>query len=310
MGSSIQLQGFHVRPPRDDERAAVDALFDPHVLGDGPIIALAAYGQPGDVLLGATIARPGGGGNPAIAHLLLYVHEWARRRGVGTKLIMHLYQLALANGCLSLIHGGFVNDGSDEHAFARRLGFTPERSLRQWHITVPQHRTWAPRLINRFGRSHPDVVGVQLLGHWQVDALPIAEFFTAQYGGFTDRYLQQIRERELHSDLSVVAMLDGRVLGATLVELIPGMHGRPDAANLRLIAVEPEFRRGPLPLFICNNLADRLDEWKVEHVFFDADEVHDSFATGYGRRCGGEAGKPRHRLSIGADDMRRHMPSD
>ncbi len=302
-----KLTGFEILPPRPDQQQAVDALFGDDPLGRENLHRLAAFGRPGDMLLGAITVRPGSGGDPTIAHFRIHIIEQLRRQGIGTKLAQHLFQMALANNCRTLILGEFVNDGSSQHAFTQAIGMTPQRSYKRWHVTASASLKWAMPYLQPYRDSHPHLVGTQVVPLAEVDPAAVSQFFTEFYGGYADRYQQDIRNNLTHNQLSAVAIRDGQILAATLVELMTATKDRPDCARLNLIAVRRDLRLGPLAVLLSADMATRMQLYGIEDCVFNADEQHDRYAVSYAKRCKGRSGVTQYRMAIDADRMRQEM---
>src|SRR5688500_13467996 len=92
---NFAFQSYQVREPRPQEIAGLAEPFARSLLGSERLKYLGAFGQPGEVPLGAVAWRaydmPGGALGVGFQ---IFVRPEVRRRGVGTNLMRQLFAVA------------------------------------------------------------------------------------------------------------------------------------------------------------------------------------------------------------------------
>ena len=122
-----KLEGFTIRPAVGDDWQAVREWFHGSQMGWQNVLSWVAWGQPGDVPLGAVVARPLGDGR--LGQCLFHVCPEYRRRGVGRLLAIHLFRAMEANKVEKLVLAEVIHEERLDRLFFESMGFTPEREL-------------------------------------------------------------------------------------------------------------------------------------------------------------------------------------
>jgi GNAT superfamily N-acetyltransferase len=297
---AITLQGFDVRRPRADELPLIEPWFAGSQLGWSESLVQAAFGQPGDVPLGAVIVRPSRGGT--VGQFTIYVRPDCRRRGIGRHLMGHLYQLALANKAEHLVLTELVHQDEPENDFYRAVGLTPDLSLGTYELDLPNAASpLCEPIARRFMKSHRHLSGVRIVSLEAVDPGHAAAFLTTHYSGFVEQQTQRMREGFFDRTLSTVAVReDGSISGLALFVSKPN----DPAIFLDLVLTEPTTRNGPTPLVLFAETARLSLAAGKTTVVFEADSKHDPFAVGFAHRCGVTSPRwYRYRYTIGRADF-------
>jgi GNAT superfamily N-acetyltransferase len=289
------IKGFVVRPPTPHETASLLDFFPTSPLGNENLSLLGAFGQPGDVPLGALIVRPASRGGTNVGHFQVFVRPDARRRGIGSTLMTHLYQLASRNFAARLVLAELVHEDSGENAFCRAVGLSTERSFNSYSIPIELGVMNLCRPIaNRFERSHPHLARTDIVPLESLDPEQLALFITTHYTGFLDERVRRLRAGAYNRELSVAAVRGGEILAAMLVCTKAGER----SVMIDLIVTAPPLRRGPAPIVLLQHAGETALARGYVHCVFEADESHDFFAVGSALRCGSTAQWKRHRYAI------------
>lgn len=302
------LTGFRIRPPEPSELAPVDELLKTPVFQGKGVYRLAAYAEPGELLVGAVAVKVGGGGDSGIAHFDLEIAGFARRSGVGRQLILRLFEVALSNNCCRLVCSKLLQDKSPAHQFAEALGFSPERTFLRWFLTTAKSLQVTVRVHERYRNRHTQLKDIQFLSLHQADPDAVAQCLFRNYGGYVDSYLRGIKDGTSHPRMSTIAVHNGRVVAASMWHLVPPNFPRlKPIAELRLIVVDPEYQKGPLALCLCWEGSERVQCEGIPDITLEADLKYDTFANSYAKKCKAVSSHSRHRLSISGEAMAKAL---
>jgi GNAT superfamily N-acetyltransferase len=294
------LQGFQVRSGRPHEAPALLAFFPNNPLGQKNLLLLGAFGQPGDVPLGAAIIRASRRGNLNLGHFLIWVRPECRRRQIGARLMSHLFQLAIKNDADQLTLAELIHQDRPDNAFFTAVGLSIERSFATFQAPLQKALTTiSGPIAARFERSHPHLAGAQIVPLGQLDIEDVAQFFVQHYPGFVDQRLEQLASGHYDLSVSVGAVREGKLFGGALVRSKPN----EPSIYLDLILVAPEFRSGPAPVVLCAHISRIGMARGYTHCVFESDERFDHFATGFAKRCGAERQWHRHRYGISRGEL-------
>jgi ribosomal protein S18 acetylase RimI-like enzyme len=289
------LRGFVVRSPKPSEIPTLLGFCTPCPFGTQNVTPLGAFGQPGDVPLGAVVVRAVTRAGQSVGHFVLSVRIDCRRRGVGRMLMTHLYQLAAENRADRLVLAELIHEDRAENAFCRAVGLSPQRTLGTYRIPIGHgFATVCEPVARRFERSHPHLVGTSVLPLRDLDAGQVARFFAANYGGFIDCRLEQLRSDHFDLSISNAITRDGEIRSAMLVR---SRVGEP-TVFVDLMASTPALRNGPAPLVLLAHAAPVASVAGFTHCVFEADADHDRFAVGAAIRCGATMEGRRYRYAI------------
>jgi hypothetical protein len=290
------LQGFVVRPPKPSEISSLLGFFNPSPLGTQNLTLLGAFGQPGDVPLGAVAVRPVTRAGLSVGHFVIFVRIDCRRRGIGRMLMRHLYQFAANNRADRLALAELIHEDRGENAFYRAVGLSPQRTLASYRIPIGHgFTTVCEPAARRFERSHPHLAGTRVVPLRELDAELVSHFFAANYGGFAERFAGQLRGG--HYDLSISTAIvrgDDEVLSAMLIRSRPG----EPAVFVDLMVSTPALHNGPAPLVLLAHAAPVASAAGSTHCVFEADADYDRFAVGAALRCGATMEGKRFRYAI------------
>ena len=299
---SITLQGFDVRRPRPEELPVIESWFAYSQIGWAHCLVQAAFGQPGDVPLGAVIVRATQNGK--VGQFTIFVRPDCRRRGVGRQLMRRLYQLAETNNAEHLVLTELIHQDEPENAFFRAVGLSPDISLGTFELDIPSKgRPLCDRIVGRYQSSHPHLTQVSIVPLEEVDPARAAAFVTTYYSGFVEQQTERMRDGFFDRSLSTAAVrADGMLTGLALFVSRPN----DPAIFLDLILTEPTIRNGPTPLALFAETARRAIAAGKQTVVFEADASRDDFAIGFAKRCGETAPRWfRYRYSIQRADFSR-----
>jgi GNAT superfamily N-acetyltransferase len=295
-----QIQGYQLRIAQPPEIPSLLALFPSNPLGEQSILAIGAFGQPGDVPLGAAIVRPSRRANLAHGHFVLVVHPPFRRQKIGTRLVNAVYQLALRNKAEVLTLAELVHQDRPETAFYRAVGLSVEQTFATFSVSINEGlaKLCSP-VAARFERSHPHLAGASILPLAQIEPGKIAGFLTRHYGGFVDQRLAQLRDGYYDLSLSTALVRDDEVVAAGLFRSKPAER----SIYLDLVLTAPSLRPGPVPLILFTHSGRIALEAGHSRCVFEADTDHDDFAIGFAQRCGCKAQWDRYRYGISHAEM-------
>jgi GNAT superfamily N-acetyltransferase len=289
-----RLDGFQVRAPRPEERTPLLAFFPNNPLGSQDIHCLGAFGQPGDVPLGATIVRASRGRAGSIGQFLIFVRPECRRRKIGKMLMRHLYALARANNAKQLLLAELVHEERVDNAFYRACGMTPERSFATYSLPLDDLMTLIAPITRRLQRSDSLLAAMRIEPLAALNLTDVAAFFSSNYSGFADRRLAQFHSGVYDLAVSCAAVHEGRIIAGCLCRTRAG----ETSGLLDLILTGQDFRNNALPLLLFAHCALTGMEKGITHSIFEADESYDHFAIGIARRLKINPQWHRHRYSI------------
>lgn len=292
---SVPVTGFTVRRAAPTEVDAVLRSFGPTPpsLAREASVVYGAFGQPGDVPLGALIVQPT---VDASAQFQIAVRTEYRRKGVGTRLVEHLLADARRFGTSSLRLAALVHqDEPAANAFCRKVGLTPERSFATYRASLAdQILPTAIPSAERFRRRHAGDPRTRVVALEQIPAEQIARFFADHYAGFYDHRLEQLRRGVYDASISPAVLIGRELVAAGLYQSQPGNR----VIYLDLKLVHPRHRSGPLAMVLAEQMCRLSLARGFTDVVFEGDAQHDAFATGYARRCGCEPLWYRYRYAI------------
>jgi GNAT superfamily N-acetyltransferase len=280
--SQTTITSYTIRPPSRLELPAITPWFASSSLGLSQCMLQAAFGQPGDVPLGAYIARASNDGR--VGQFTLFVRPECRRRGIGRSLLKHLCQLALAGNAQQLILSELVPADHPDNAFYRSAGLSVDTKLESYELDIAKHVVpTCQRIVERFRRSHPHLRDVRVTSLAELDPRRVAQFLTSHYGGFVDEQTQRLASGFFDPSLTTVSIrADGSITA------IAFFLSRPDETVilLDLVLTDPAIRNGPTPLVLFDETARRALAAGKTTVAFEADARRDTFALGFAARCG------------------------
>jgi GNAT superfamily N-acetyltransferase len=293
------LAGFQVRRSKPHEIAGLQAFFPGDPLGNKDILYLGAFGQPGDVPLGAAIVRPSRRGSVKTGHFLIFVRPECRRQKIGSTLVRHLYSLALSNHADLLIFSELIHQDLPENAFYLSCGLTAERAFATYSVEIKRVLDFCEPIIQRFLPSDPTLADMRIQMLNTLNFADLAEFFAPHFGGFADQCLAKLHAGVYDLSLSSAAVRDNQIIAAGLTRT------RPNVPSLMLdyILAAPPYRSSPISLAIVAHSVRIALQRGLTHCVFEADERYDHFAVGFARRCGAKPQWKRFRYSISGAEM-------
>ncbi|HWB54619.1 MAG TPA: GNAT family N-acetyltransferase [Tepidisphaeraceae bacterium] len=294
-----RLQGFAVRRPRAEEVPFVAAFFPGNPLGTQNIIYLGAFGQPGDVPLGAVVVRAFEGAHKKIGEFLIFVRADCRRRKIGTMLMRHLYSLAIANHADQMILADLVHQDRADNAFYRSCGLLPDRALSSYAVEIKRGLAFCEQIVEHFWAGDSQMAGVSIVSLSTLELADIADFFAAYFPNLPGKYLADLRAGVYDLSLCCAAVRQGEIIASGLARTQAGAS----SIMLDLILTKPDFRSSPVSAAILAHSARLGLQRGLTHCVFEADERHDRFAIGFARRCGASPQWKRFRYVINRTEM-------
>lgn len=292
-----QITGLQIRPPHPAELESVAEWFADSNLARQNAMFLAAFGRPGNRLLGAVMVQADR--DQGTGHFAIHVRLDYRRKQIGTLLMQHLYRMALANDARRLVMSELVHEDLPENTFYLAMGLTPERSMKTYTTRREDCMRVLYPLAERFSRTHPHLVGCEVVPLSAVDAAEVGRFFSEEYGIDAGLQIDAIHRGYFDPEFSCAIVKAGNMVAGGLV------RRRADNPHIMvdLLLAAPALRNGPAAVVLCAHITRGMERHGLAGATFEADERHDSFATSLAKRCGAPAKWQRHRYSIDGRGM-------
>jgi hypothetical protein len=236
----IPHTGFDVRTARPDDAKAVRMLLTE--LHD-PAISFVATDRRRGLVIGAVAATrscrmqplPG----PGVA---VRVVEPCRRAGVGTCLLEHLEDAAVAAGAQALYAASRVDLDSDAMLAWRWLDFAPCATVEHHCLPLDQFEPRLAPLVERFRQRGRIPAAARIIPLYQADAEVVLELHLAHMGGDRDDLRRKLRGEgpgAFHPRYSRVLVVGDQSAGCILAHRADQYTAAVDA-NI----VDPRLRGG------------------------------------------------------------------